>query len=62
MDRVIKKINELEDKLIQHEKKILSLEKHVKNNIEIINILKKDKDLENEMWEEYLQPISKPKN
>ena len=62
MDRVIKKINELEDKLIQQEKKILSLEKHIKNNIEIINILKKDKDLENEMWEEYLQPISKPKN
>ena len=62
MDRVIKKINELEDKLIQQEKKILSLEKHIKNNIEIINILKKDKDLENEMWEEYLKPISKPKN
>ena len=59
MDRVIKKINELEDKLIQQEKKILSLEKHIKNNIEIINILKKDKDLENEMWEEYLKPISK---
>ena len=59
MDRVIKKINELEDKLIQQEKKILNLEKHIKNNIEIINILKKDKDLENEMWEEYLKPISK---
>ena len=58
MDRVIKKINELEDKLIQQEKKILSLEKHIKNNIEIINILKKDKDLDNEMWEEYLKPIS----
>ena len=59
MDRVIKKVNELEDKLIQQEKKILNLEKHIKNNIEIINILKKDKDLENEMWEEYLKPISK---